>query len=250
MVRKRLIVSLLWRAGVIVQSVQFRHTNVVGDPKVAIEFFNAWDADEIILLDVTREKTQVERFIGVLQHVSNHCFLPLTAGGWIDSAEKARRYVENGADKVVINTEGHLRPALFTDVANLYGSQCVVASIDVRGDAGAGYSVSVDRGRQDLKSPPERVARQAVDAGAGEIFLTSVDRDGSLAGYDLELIRRVAAAVDVPVIAFGGVGKWQDLVDGLEAGAEAVAAGNIFHFTEQSTRAAKHHLRRGPLPVR
>lgn len=250
MVRKRLVVSLLWRAGVIVQSIQFRHTNIVGDPKVAIEFFNAWDADEIILLDVTRENTQLERFVGALQHVSNHCFLPLAAGGWIDSADRARRYIENGADKVVINTQGHLRPELITEIADLYGSQCVVASIDVRGDAKAGYSVFVDRGRQDLKLAPEQAARQAVEAGAGEIFLTSVDRDGSLSGYDLELIRCVVTKVDVPVIAFGGVGRWQDLSDGLEAGAEAVAAGNIFHFTEQSTRAAKHHLRHGRLPVR
>lgn len=250
MVRKRLVVNLLWRRGVIVQSIAFKHTNVVGDPKVAIEFFNAWDADEIVLLDVTREDTQQDRFVSSLQHLSDHCFLPLTAGGWISSVERARSYIENGADKIIVNTQAHTRLDLITEIAEIFGSQCVVASIDVRGSGESDCRVFVDRGQRDLGIAPEEAARRAVEYGAGEILLTSIDRDGSLSGYDLELIRRVADTVDVPVVAFGGVGEWQHLVEGLEAGADAVAAGNIFHFTEQSTRAAKHHLRGAKMLVR
>lgn len=250
MVRKRLAVSLLWRNGTIVQSIGFRHTNVVGDPKVAIEFFNAWDADEILLLNVTREDAGRERFLATLRHVSEHCFLPLTAGGWIDGVERAAELVANGADKIVVNTAAYRDEALIGRLADKFGSQCVVVSIDVRGDAEAGYEVAIDRGREATGMDPVAWAREAVQRGGGEILLTSIDRDGSLRGYDLALVERVATAVEVPVIAFGGVGRWQDLVDGIGAGAEAVSAGNIFHFTEQSTRAAKNYLREAELPVR
>lgn len=237
------MVSLLWRKGVIVQSIAFRHTNVVGDPKVAIEFFNAWDADEIVLLNVGRDDLGPEKFLATLRHVSNHCFLPLTVGGWVNSLHRARLFIENGADKLVINSAGLDTPGFLTEVADTFGTQCVVASIDVRGTADSGYEVFADRGRRATGLGPVDAARRAIDHGAGEILLTSIDRDGSLSGYDLALIESVTRAVDVPVIVFGGVGKWDHLLEGLNAGAEAVAAGNIFHFTEQSTRAAKNYLR-------
>lgn len=244
------MVSLLWARGVIVQSVGFRHTNVVGDTKVAIEFFNAWDADEIVLLNVGRSEAPYDRFVDTVRHVSAHCFLPLTVGGWVDSLERAAALVENGADKLVINTRGHREPAFLDAVAARFGSQCVVASLDARGNRGDGWQVYIDRSREALGLDAAEAARRAADHGAGEILITSIDRDGSLKGYDLDLIRAVAGAVPVPVIAFGGVGAWQHLVDGLQAGADAVAAGNIYHFTEQSTRAAKNFLRAAAIPVR
>lgn len=250
MVRKRLVVSLLWRNGVIVQSVRFRHTNVVGDPKVAIEFFNAWDADEIVLLNVSRDEGVPERFLAMLRHVSKHCFLPLTAGGWVATVDRAQLLLENGADKVVINTRGFDQPAFLGELADKFGAQCVVASLDVAGDGPDTWQVMVDRGRRATGLDPVTAARRAAENGAGEILLTSIDRDGSLSGYDLGLVRAVAGAVDIPVIAFGGVGEWRHLAEGIDAGADAVSAGNIFHFTEQSTRAAKTYLIDAGAPVR
>lgn len=250
MVRKRLIVSLLWRNGTIVQSVEFRHTNVVGDPKVAIEFFNAWDADEIVLLNVSREDTDRERFRATLRHVSEHCFLPLTVGGWVTTLDHAADLVENGADKLVINTAAIRQPGFVSEVAEKFGNQCVVVSVDVRGTLETGYEVYVNRGREPTGIGPEAAAKDAVRQGAGEILLTSIDRDGSLRGYDIPLVTKISSVVDVPVIAFGGVGKWDHLRDGLNAGADAAAAGNIYHFTEQSTRAAKNFLRAADMPVR
>lgn len=247
---KRLVVTLLWRRMGLVQSRGFSHTNVVGDPKVAIEFFNAWDADEIVLLNVERNDDAMAQFVELVEFVSHHCFLPLTVGGWITTPERAVRMIEHGGDKVVINTGGLRRPALFEEIATLLGSQAVVAGIDVRSDEDGGYRVYLDRGRERTDWTPDDAARMAVRHGAGEIFLTSIDRDGSLSGYDESLIRCVVDAVDVPVICFGGVGQWQDLADGLLAGAEAVAAGNIFHFTEQSTRQAKNFLRATSFPIR
>jgi cyclase len=249
MLKKRLIVTLLWRQIGLVQSRAFNHTNMVGDPKVAIECFNAWDADEIVLLNVERDDS-AGQFLKVVEYVSHHCFLPLTVGGWITTVERARNAVAHGADKLVMNTAGFRRPKLFEETAALLGSQAMVAGIDVRGTAETEYRVYIDRGRDPTPWTPEQAARLAVDHGAGEILLTSIDRDGSLQGYDTELIRRVVHAVDVPVIAFGGVGSWEHLSDGLAAGAEAVAAGNIFHFTERSTRKAKLHLRAEGFPVR
>lgn len=249
MVRKRLIVSLLLRNGLVVQSVNFQHTNIVGDPKVAIEFFNAWNADEILLLNVTRDDRSTSAFYKVLEHVAQHCFLPLTAGGWVRSLDDANRLLRHGADKIVVNSAAAERPHLVGELAHRFGSQCIVASIDVRRIDGE-YGVFIDRGRAPLGSRPDEYARRLAAAGAGEIMLTSIDRDGSLQGYDLELVRAVSDAVDIPVISFGGVGSWQHLVDGLNAGADAVAAGNIFHFTEQSTRAAKNFLRDAGMLVR
>jgi len=250
MVKNRLVVSLLWRSGAIVQSVGFRHTNVVGDPRIAIEFFNAWDADEIALLNVSRERPRDEAFLAAVRHVCRSCFLPLSVGGWIEDVDYARALIQNGADKLVVNTAGHRQPAFYRELAEVFGSQCIVASIDARRDPAGNYQVYVDRGRQALEQTAESAARAATRAGAGEILVTSIDRDGSLKGYDTELVERVARAVSVPTIAFGGVGRWEHLVEGVAAGAQAVAAGNIFHFTEQSTRAAKKALRAAGVPVR
>jgi cyclase len=250
MLKRRMIVSLLWRKMGLVQSRGFTHTNVVGDPKVAIEFFNAWDADEIVLLNVERNDEAMDQFLHLVEFVSLHCFLPLSVGGWVTSVDRARNFVAHGADKVVINTAGFQRPEFFGEVAELLGTQAVIAAIDVRGNQEKGYEVFVDRGRAKLDLTPEAAAKLAVENGAGEILLTSIDRDGSLQGYDEELVRRVAAAVDVPLIAFGGVGNWEHLEIGLASGAEAVAAGNIFHFTEQSTRKAKNYLRGTSFSIR
>ncbi|MFA4906503.1 MAG: imidazole glycerol phosphate synthase cyclase subunit [Candidatus Margulisiibacteriota bacterium] len=243
MVKKRLIVSLLWRDGFLIQSINFKHTNAVGSVITAMEFFNAWEADEILLLNVTREDKNFQKFLQTLKELSKYCFVPLTAGGWVQSLERVDLLLENGADKVVVNTQAYKTPEFITAVAQKYGSQCVIVSIDARKTGEARHEVFIDRGREPTGREARAWALAAQERGAGEIFLTSIDHDGSKQGYDRELIAPVAAAMKIPVIIFGGVGNWEHLAGGLKiSGVDAVAAGNIFHYFEQSVRQAKRHL--------
>lgn len=252
MVKKRLIPSLLVRDGRIVQSVQFRHTNVIGNVITAVDFFNGWTVDEIVILDVSRGNTGREEFVEIIDELSERCFVPLAVGGWISTPRDIETLLEHGADKVVINTQAYRNPRFIEEATRTFGSQCIVVSIDVRrtGPAG-GARVFVDRGREDTGEDPVTWARRAEQLGAGEILLTSIDHDGMRNGYDLELMRSVSEAVGIPVVAFGGVGHWQHMVDGVRiGGCEAVAAGNIFHFTEHSTKKAKEFLQQAGVPVR
>jgi cyclase len=249
--KKRLITSLILRHGMVVQSVAFKHTNVIGDAITAVQFFNQWSTDEIVLLDVSRDLSHRERFYPIVENLSRKCFVPLTVGGWVTTIEEIRRLLSIGADKVVINTAALARPALITEAAATFGSQCVVISIDVRRTPLGEPEVHADRGRLATGWQPTAWAEEAVRRGAGELYVTSIDHDGMRGGYDLALTRAVADAVDVPVIAFGGVGRWEHLVDGIRAGgAEAVAAANIFHYTELSARKAKEFMRTSGIDVR
>lgn len=250
-VRNRLIATLLVRNGRVVQSVRFRHTNVIGSLFTAVDFFNTWEVDELVVLDVSRTPEGHGRFLTeVVDRVASRCFVPMAVGGWIRSVADAREALRHGADKVVVNTAAFQRPELLTDLASALGSQAVVASIDVLDG-----NVWLDRGQMQanypFNFPAVAWAVGAVEHGAGEIYLTSIDRDGSRVGYDLELTRAVSEAVSVPVIASGGVGRWEHLVDGLVEGrADAVSVANAFHFTEHSTREAKLHLMRAGMNVR
>ena len=250
MLKKRLIPVLVLRDGAVVRSVNFKHTNVIHwKPLTAVDFFNKWAVDEIVVLDVSRTKDQRQKFYDVVDGLSRKCFVPMAVGGWVDSTDEVRALLRLGADKVVLNTEAFRRPALITECAATFGSQCVVVSIDVRG-AGRDARVSIDRGAEATDLDPVTWARKAETLGAGEIFLTSIDREGAGAGYDLDLVREVADAVTIPVIAFGGAFEWQHLVDGIRAGAEAAAAANVFHFTEHSTKKAKDFMRAAGIDVR
>jgi cyclase len=251
MLKKRLIPVLVLRDGTVVRSVNFKHTNVIHwKPSTAIDFFNKWAVDEIVLLDVSRDQAKRQKFYDVVEDLSHKCFVPLSVGGWVQSPDEVRRLLRLGADKVVLNTEAVRRPALIDECARIFGRQCIVVSIDVRGGPGA-WEVFVDRGREPTGLDPVKWARQAEAAGAGELFVTSIDREGAGTGYDLDLVRAVADAVGIPVIAFGGAFTWQHLVDGvLIGGAEAVAAANVFHFTEHSTKKAKDYLRTAGIDVR
>lgn len=251
MLKKRLIAVLILRDGQVVQSIRFKHTNVIHyDPVHAMEAFNKWSVDEIVLLNVSRGADSRDGFAQSVEHVSRHCFVPLSVGGWITDAGYARGLLARGADKLVLNTAFADDPPLVQTLARRFGKQCIVASIDVKRDAAGAARVAVDRGQRLLDEEPAAWARRARDLGAGEIFLNSVDHDGARKGYDLDSLRAVAAAVDLPVIAFGGVFTWSHLLAGIEAGAEAVAAANIFHYTEQATRKAKSFLANAGVPVR
>jgi cyclase len=250
--KKRLIPSLVLRDATVVRSVNFKHTNVIHwKPLTAVDFFNKWAVDEIVLLDVSRDRGERARFYDVVEEISRKCFVPLTVGGWVDSIDEVRRLLRLGADKVSINTAAVRRPELVTECARVFGAQCVVAAIDVRRGPDGTPEVWIDRGAERTPWTGPAWAREVEARGAGEILLTSVDRDGSGLGYDLDLVRAVVDAVSIPVIAFGGASTWQHLVDGISlGGADAVAAANVFHFTEQSTRKAKEFMRRSGIDVR
>lgn len=251
MLKKRLIVSLLWRDGVLVQSINFKHTNAVGSVFTAMEFFNAWEADEILFLNVTREDINFEKFLRTLRELSKLCFVPLSVGGWINSIERVEKIIENGADKVVVNTQAFKNPEFITAISTKYGSQCVVVSVDAKKRRENSYEVFINRGREGTGVEVIEWVKESEKRGAGEILITSIDNDGSKRGYDTELVRRIVDAVRIPVIAFGGVGKWEHLAEGLNiCGADAIAAGNIFHYFEQSVRQAKRYLIRSGLNVR
>ena len=251
MLKKRLIPSLLVRDGRVVPSVQFRHTNVIGNVITAVDFFNGWAVDEILILDVSRDHTGREAFLDIVDELSERCFVPLAVGGWITSIADIETLLEHGADKVTINTYAFRNPQFITEAAKVFGSQCIVVSIDAKRDASGAAIVWIDRGREDTGVTAEAWAQQAAELGAGEILLTSIDHDGMRNGYDLALMKSVSDAVSIPVIAFGGVGHWSHMVAGVtEGGADAVSAGNIFHFTEHSTKKAKEYLRSAGVDVR
>ncbi|OGS72940.1 MAG: imidazole glycerol phosphate synthase subunit HisF [Flavobacteria bacterium RIFCSPLOWO2_12_FULL_35_11] len=251
MLKKRLIATLLTRNGRIVQSVNFRHTNVIGNAFTAVDFFNTWAVDEIVILDVSLNKNFREKFYEMIQGLSRRCFVPLTVGGWVTSIEDIRTLLKTGADKVVVNTEAVKNPGFVTDAARIFGSQCIVISIDVKLDTNNVYKVYIDRGKEATSLSSEEWAKKVQELGAGEIYLTSIDRDGLLQGYDLQLLQSVTSVVNIPVIASGGVGHWQHLVDGINIGnTDAVSAANIFHYTEHSTKNAKEFLHKAGVDAR
>ena len=251
MLKRRLIPSLLVRDGQIVQSVQFNHTNIIGNVITAVDFFNTWACDEILILDVGRTKSDRNTFLKIVDRLSERCFVPLSVGGWVSSLEDIEDLLEHGADKVVINTAAYRDSTFIIAASQRFGSQCIVVSIDVRKTPENSYEVYVDRGRVPTGLPPLDWARKVEALGAGEILCTSIDRDGMRQGYDNQLISAMTAAVSIPIIAFGGVGDWQHLVDGVVIGhADAVSAGNIFHFTEHSTKKAKEYMQASGVPVR
>jgi cyclase len=251
MLKKRLIAVLILRDGQVVQSVKFKHTNVIHyDAVHAMESFNKWAVDEIVILNVSRTPSSRNQFAEIVERISKHCFVPLAAGGWIDSEEYAQLLLRSGADKLVMNTILQDAPELVRRLASRYGRQCVVGSMDVKRDESGKCNIMVDRGMRQVDVSPVNWALRMVDLGVGEIFFNSIDHDGARKGYDLVSLEQVCRAVTVPVVAFGGVFSWDHLVQGIESGAAAVAAANIFHYTEQSTRKAKSHMAKAGLEVR
>ena len=245
MSQPRLIVCLLLKEGLIVRSQLFNIHQVIGTPISTVHRLSNWNVDELVLLDIgqddyhdMRRDDLAMRYSGtstleILRQISEVCFMPLSFGGRIRSVEDMSKRLAAGADKCIINTYALKNPALITSAANTFGSQCVVVSIDVFRHKDGKLEVYVDGGSTPTGLDPSEWAKRAEDLGAGEIFLNSIDRDGSGWGYDVELIKGVAESTNIPVIACGGVGKYEDFPVGvLEGGANAVAAANIFHFYE------------------
>jgi len=251
MVKNRLIAVLIINNGQVVQSIKFKHTNVIHwDPVEAVDIFNEWAIDEIIALNVSKDKKNKEEFISIINDLSKKCFVPLTAGGWIEDLDDARNLIKNGADKIVINTMAYKNINLIYEISQIFGKQCVVVSIDSK-VVNDKRVVCIDRGRENTDTTPLEWAKKVIDFGAGELFINSIDHDGNREGYDLELIKEISSEVNVPVIAFGGVFTWNHLVDGIEISkADAVAAANILHYTEHSSRKAKKFLIKNNLNFR
>lgn len=250
MVQNRLVACLLWRDGAIVQSVNFKHTNVAGDAKTAVEFLDVWGVDEIVLLNVSRNKNDSQQFRSDVRDITAECFVPLTIGGWITSVNDIRELLTHGADKIAVNTKAESDPEFITKASNRFGSQCITVSIDVKNTAN-GYEVVTDRGRNRTGRNAKSWAKKVEDLGAGEIFLTSIDQDGTQSGYDLDLVSEITEAVSIPVIASGGVGQWEHLVEGIvDGGADAVSVANRLHHMHHSAKRAKDHMKSAEVNVR
>lgn len=252
MLKKRLIPVLFLKNGLIVRSQEFSDFREFGNPINQLERLNDWVADELIYIDITRDgsydlkrddhKIKVSNnILEILREISKQCFMPLAFGGRIRSFEDAAAVITNGADKVVINTAVYRNPDLITRVANHFGSQCMVTGIDVK-NVGGRHRVYIEQGREEVSLSPLDWARKAVDFGAGEIFLNSIDRDGMASGFDIEIVEQISSAVNVPVIACGGAGCFEDFEEVLKTPASAAAAGNIFNFMENAYIRAKKQL--------
>jgi cyclase len=247
MLAKRIIPCLDVTGGRVVKGVNFVALRDAGDPVEIARRYDAEGADELTFLDITASSDARDIILHVIEAVAEQVFIPLTVGGGVRRVEDVRRLLNAGADKISVNTAAVSDPQLVSDASGRYGSQCIVVAIDARrrtaDDPSAGWEVYTHGGRTPTGLDAIAWAREAVQRGAGEILLTSMDRDGTRQGFDLELTRAVADAVPVPVIASGGVGTLQHLADGvIRGGADAVLAASIFHYGEFTVRAAKSYM--------
>ena len=255
MLAKRIIPCLDVTAGRVVKGVNFVSLRDAGDPVEIARRYDGEGADELTFLDITASSDQRDIILHVIEAVAEQVFIPLTVGGGVRKVDDVRRLLNAGADKISINTAAVQNPQLVADAGARFGAQCIVVAIDARrrdqDDAAAGWEVFTHGGRTPTGLDAVDWARRVVELGAGEILLTSMDRDGTRRGFDLELTRAVADAVPVPVIASGGVGTLQHLVDGVKVGrADAVLAASIFHFGEFTVGGAKAFMASHGVPMR
>jgi imidazole glycerol-phosphate synthase subunit HisF len=251
MLLRRVIPCLDVDKGRVVKGVEFVDLRDAGDPVELAVRYQDEGADEIVFLDITASHERRETAAELARRCADHLFIPFTIGGGVRSAEDAQAVLDAGADKVSVNSAAVARPQLLTDMAEVFGAQCVVLAIDARREKGGAYGVYVEGGRRAVGRDAVEWAREGVERGAGEILLTSMDRDGTEDGYELELTRAVADAVDVPVIASGGAGTLDHLVEAItEGGADAVLCASIFHYGTYSVREAKERMREAGIPVR
>ena len=252
---KRIIPCLDVDNGRVVKGVQFVDIRDAGDPIEVAKRYNEQGADEITFLDITATHHNRDTIVDVVEAVASQVFIPLTVGGGIRTIEDIRRMLNAGADKVGINSAAVFRPEFVREATQKFGSQCIVVAIDAKRVSADGepsrWEIFTHGGRKPTGLDAVNWAKKMVDFGAGEILLTSMDRDGTKSGFDLELTRAVSDAVAVPVIASGGVGKLQDLTDGVKIGrADAVLAASIFHFGEHTVQEAKQQMANQGIEVR
>jgi cyclase len=251
MLTKRVIPCLDVKDGRVVKGVNFIDLVDAGDPVEQAQIYDRAGADELCFLDITASSDNRGIIYEVVGATAEHCFMPLTVGGGVRQVEDVRKLLLAGADKVSINTAAVTRPEFVAEAARKFGTQCIVVAIDAKRDGKGGFEVFTHGGRNPTGIEAVAWARRMTQLGAGEILLTSMDRDGTKQGFDVELTRAVADAVSVPVIASGGVGTLDHMVDGIVSGhADAVLAASIFHFGTYSIAASKRAMRAAGLPVR
>jgi cyclase len=247
---KRIIACMDVRNGQVVKGVQFQQLRHAGDPGELAERYNVEGIDEVVILDITATLETRRALRDTISAVAHRIFLPLTVGGGIRSEDDAAAAVDAGADKVSLNTAALKNPELITTLARRYGSQAVIVAIDAK-RRGDGFAVYVRSGTSDAARDAVEWAREAESRGAGEILLTSMDRDGTRAGFDCEMTAAVANAVNIPVIASGGAGGLDHFYDVFTRGrADAALAASIFHFADTGVSELKHYLREMQIPVR
>jgi cyclase len=243
--------TLLYKDVGLVKGIRFDSSRRVGSLMQAVKVYNMREVDELVFLDISASLAGRAPDFDLVDDFADECFMPLTVGGGIRTLDDVRRLLTVGADKVAVNTAAIERPELIREIASRFGNQCVVVSIDARRGNDGVYEVFSHSGTRGTGLDPVVWARAAERSGAGEILLTSIDRDGTMEGYDLELTRSVSDAVDIPVIASGGAGGYEHLADALtEGGASALAAASIFHFTQATPLEAKRYLHDRGHPVR
>ncbi len=250
MLAKRIIPCLDVKEGRVVKGVNFVNLIDAGDPVENAKFYDEELADELVFLDITASYEKRFIMIDVVKKVAEEVFMPFTVGGGIRSLEDIRALLKAGADKVSINTAAVKNPEIVRESAKAFGSQCIVVAIDAK-KKGDSWEVYIHGGRTPTGIDAVEWAKRVEELGAGEILLTSMDRDGTKLGYDLELTRTISEAVEIPVIASGGAGNLEHLYEGLVEGkADAVLAASIFHFREYSIKEAKRYLAERGVPVR
>ena len=247
---KRVIPCLDVDAGRVVKGVGFVDLRDAGDPVELASRYDAAGADEIVFLDITATSDKRETVVELARHAADDVFVPFTIGGGIRSVADAQAVLDAGADKVSVNSAALERPGLIDELAETFGAQCVVLAIDAKSRGERSWEAHLAGGRTPTGRDAVTWAAEAVDRGAGEILLTSMDRDGTSAGYDLELTAAVAGAVTVPVIASGGAGEIEHLTAALAAGADAVLCASIFHYGQHTVAEVKAHLEGAGIPVR
>ena len=251
MLAKRIIPCLDVRDGKVVKGVNFVGIREVGDPVECAMEYDRQGADEICFLDITATHEGRSTMIDVVRKTAEHVFVPLTVGGGIRSVEDFREILRAGADKVSVNSAAVKNPALISQAAEIFGSQCVVVAIDAKRDGQGNFHVVVHGGRKDTGLDAVEWAKKCQELGAGEILLTSMDTDGCKEGFDLELTRAVCDAVTIPVIASGGCGRLEHFSQVFEeTGADAALAASLFHFRELTVEEVKNHLADNNIPVR
>src|SRR6201996_5947110 len=253
MALKRVIPCLDVDAGRVVKGTNFLDLRDAGDPVELAERYDAEGADELVFLDITASHEKRETIAELARRTADEVFVPFTIGGGIRSVDDAQAVLDAGADKVSVNSAALARPGLIDELAEVFGAQCVVLAIDAKARTGPGedgWDAYVAGGRKPAGRGVIEWAREGVERGAGEILLTSTDRDGTSDGYDLELTAAVSEAVAVPVIASGGAGTLEHLAEALRAGADAVLCASIFHYGRHTIAEAKAHLAAAGIPVR
>jgi cyclase len=248
--KKRVIPTLLYKDVGLVKGVGFDSWRRIGDARQSVSLYNMREVDELILLDITASRMGRGPDLALIDELADECFMPLTVGGGVRRVQDVRALLSVGADKVSINTGVIEAPDLIRKAADEFGSQCVVVSIDWRSKEGGGAEVYSHAGTKPTGLDVVDWAVKAEQLGAGELLVTSIARDGTMSGYDLDTISRICAAVSIPVIASGGAGQYRDMLDAHLAGAAAMAAASIFQFTEMTPKEAKDYLRSHQVPVR